>query len=297
MYKEVGGFVAYDWSYVVMNLSSTTLNVRLESVVRAPIICGLENYAIVPVDRRLFLIRFRSLTFAITAMRALKESLRVPDRMGPCAPYNMGCSGGDLGSQGLKGYISDQIDLLTNLVSLNLSSNSFGGNLPSGLGEKSLVKLDLSNNKFTGYIPDSLTSSSLPLVQVILLNNNLLEGRVPEELYSVGVHGGAIDLYGNKGLCGVPSLRDCPLFWGKHGLSTSGKVAIGLSCLVIFSALALGIYYFCVWRRRNDYDFGLPHELMSLAAKRNRYQRQKSLMALEMESQHAKGFIPTYNVS
>lgn len=35
----------------------------------------------------------------------------------------------------------------------------------------------------------------------------------------------------------------------------------------------------------------------ALAAKRNRYQRQKSLMALEMESQHAKGFIPTYNVS
>ncbi|GER29862.1 leucine-rich receptor-like protein kinase family protein [Striga asiatica] len=50
----------------------------------------------------------------------------------------------DLGSQGLKGYISDQIGLLTNLVSL-----------------------DLSNNKFTGFIPDSLTSSSL---QLVLLN-------------------------------------------------------------------------------------------------------------------------------
>ncbi|KAG8366568.1 hypothetical protein BUALT_Bualt17G0093500 [Buddleja alternifolia] len=308
VYKEVGGFVAYDWSYVVKNLSSTTLNVRLESVVGAPIICGLENYAIVPVD-------LKTVPGQVTAMRALKESLRVPDRMGwngdPCAPTTWDAWEGvtchpnkddnalvisqiDLGSQGLKGYISDQIGLLTNLVSLNLSSNSLGGNLPLGLGQKSLVKLDLSNNKFTGYIPDSLTSSSL---QLVLLNNNLLEGRVPEELYSVGVHGGAIDLYGNKGLCGVPSLRDCPLFWGKHGLSTGGKVAIGLSCLVIFSALALGIYYFCVWRRRNDYDFGLPHELMSLAAKRNRYQRQKSLMALEMESQHAKGFIPTYNVS
>ncbi|PIN23682.1 Non-specific serine/threonine protein kinase [Handroanthus impetiginosus] len=306
--KEVGGFAAYDWSYVVKNLNSTTLNVRLESVVGAPIICAVENYAIVPID-------VKTIPDQVVAMRALKESLRVPDRMGwngdPCAPTTWDAWEGvtchlmkdesalvisqiDLGSQGLKGYISDQIGLLTNLVSLNLSSNSLGGDLPSGLGQKSLVKLDLSNNKFTGYIPDSLTSASL---QLVLLNGNLLEGQVPEEIYSIGVHGGAIDLSGNKGLCGVPSLPNCPLFWGKHGLSTGGKVAIGLSCLVFLSALLLGIYYCIVWRRRNDYDFGLPHELMSLAAKRNRYHRQKSLMALEMESQHAKGFIPTYNVS
>lgn len=52
LYKEVGGFAAYDWSYVVKNLSIVTLSVRLESVVGAPIICGIENYAIVPVDIR-----------------------------------------------------------------------------------------------------------------------------------------------------------------------------------------------------------------------------------------------------
>ncbi|XP_057765707.1 receptor-like protein 4 [Salvia miltiorrhiza] len=307
VFDKVGGFAAYDFSYVVKNLSNTLLTVRLESVVGAPIICGLENYAIVPVD-------LKTLPDQVTAMKALKESLRVPDRMGwngdPCAPTTWDAWEGvtchplkdqalvisqiDLGSQGLKGYISDKISLLANLVSLNLSSNSLVGELPSGLGQKSLVKLDLSDNKFTGFIPDSLTSSSL---QLVLLNDNLLEGRVPEELYSIGVHGGTIDLSANKGLCGVPSLPECPLFWGKHGLSTGGKVAIGVSCLVVVSALLFGIYYCVVIRRRNDYDFGLPHELMSLAAKRNRYHRQKSLMALEMESQHAKGFIPTYNVS
>ncbi|KAL8052816.1 hypothetical protein ABFX02_05G029400 [Erythranthe guttata] len=304
VYKEVGGFYAYDWSYVVKNLSSTTLSVRLESVVGAPVICGLENYAIVPVD-------LKTVPEQANAMRALKASLHVPDRMGwngdPCAPTawdawegvtchptkdesNLVVSQIDLGSQGLKGYVSDQIGLLTNLVSLNLSSNSLGGNLPSGLGRNSLVKLDLSNNKFTGFLPDGLTSSSL---QLVLLNGNLLEGQVPDELYSIGVHGGAIDLSGNKGLCGVPSLPDCPLFWGKNGLSTGGKIGIGLSCLLIFSALVFGIYYICVKRRHNEYDFGLPHELMSLASKRNRYHRQKSLMTLEMESQHAKGFITT----
>uniref|UniRef100_A0A5B7B3U0 Malectin-like domain-containing protein n=2 Tax=Davidia involucrata TaxID=16924 RepID=A0A5B7B3U0_DAVIN len=307
IYKQVGSFAAYSWHYTVKNLSSTILSVQLHPVVGAPVISGLENYAIVPAD-------LSTVPDQVGAMRALKESLRVPGRMGwngdPCAPTNWDAWEGvtcrpnnksalvvsriDLGSQGLKGYISDQIGALSNLVSLNLSSNSLGGTLPSGLGQKSLIKLDLSNNRFTGSIPDSLSSSNL---QLVLLNDNLLEGRVPEELYSIGVHGGAIDLSGNKGLCGVPSLPDCPLFWENGGLSTGGKIAIGVSCLVIFCMLLLMIYICCIRRGHNDYDFGLPQELVALSANRNRYHRQKSLMALEMESQHAKGFIPSYNSS
>lgn len=50
IFDVVGGFTAYDWSYVVKNLSRTPLIVKLDPVVGAPIICGLENYAIVPVD-------------------------------------------------------------------------------------------------------------------------------------------------------------------------------------------------------------------------------------------------------
>ncbi|KAK2635865.1 hypothetical protein Ddye_030657 [Dipteronia dyeriana] len=300
IYKEVGSFAAYSWQYVAKNLSSTGLSVKLVPVAGAVLISGIENYALVPSD-------LSTLPEQVIAMRALKESLRVPGRMGwngdPCAPTNWDAWEGiacrpnkdktalvisqiDLVAQGLKGYISDKISLLSDLVNLNLSSNALGGNLPAGLGQKSLVRLDLSNNQFSGSIPDSLTSSKL---QLALLNNNLLEGRVPEELYSVGVHGGTIDLTGNKGLCGVPSLPPCPLFWDNGGLSTGGKIAIGISCLVILCALLLVIYMCCIRRGRNDYDFGLPHDLMSLAAKRNKYQRQKSLMLLEMESQHAKG--------
>ncbi|MBA0682206.1 hypothetical protein Goari_023941, partial [Gossypium aridum] len=96
-------------------------------------------------------------------------------------------------------------------------------------------------------------------------------------------------LSGNKGLCGVPPLPDCPLFWENGRLSKGGKIAIGLSCFLFVAVLLLVIYLFCIRRGRNDYDFGLPSDLISLAAKRNRYQRQKSLMLLEMESQHAKG--------
>ncbi|XVF42998.1 hypothetical protein PTKIN_Ptkin02bG0005000 [Pterospermum kingtungense] len=300
IYKEVGSFAAYTLNYTEKNLSSSVLNVKLLPVVGAPLISGLENYAMVPAD-------LSTVPEQVVAMRALKDSLRVPDRMGwngdPCAPTDWDAWEGvichankngtglvitqiDLGSQGLKGYISDRISLLSNLINLNLSSNSLEGTLPTGLGQNSLVKLDLSNNQFTGSIPESLTSSSLQLVK---LNNNLLEGRVPAELFSVGVHGGTIDLSGNKGLCGVPPLPDCPLFWEHGRLSKGGKIAIGISCFLFVSLVLLVIYIFCFKRGKNDYDFGLPSDLMSLAAKRNRYHRQKSLMLLEMESQHAKG--------
>ncbi|KAL2904993.1 Receptor-like protein 4 [Bienertia sinuspersici] len=303
IYKSVGGFKAYDWHYVVKNLSSTLLTVKLIPVVGEPILCGLENYAIVPND-------ILTAPDQVLAMKALKDSLRIPGRMGwngdPCAPTSWNAWEGvtcrtnkngnalvisqiDLGSQGLKGFISDQLNLLTNLAVLNLSSNSLTGPLPEGLGQQSLVKLDLSNNEFTGPIPESLASSRN--LRLVLLNDNKLEGRVPEQIYSVGVHGGAIDLSENKGLCGVPSLPECPFLWNNGRLSSGGKIAIGVSCMVVVIVLVL-VTYICIRRKRNDYDFGLPQELMSMAAKRNRYHRQKSLMVLEMESQHAKGLIP-----
>lgn len=50
IYKEVGSFAAYNWHYSVKNLSSTVLNVKLVSVSGAALICGLENYALVPAD-------------------------------------------------------------------------------------------------------------------------------------------------------------------------------------------------------------------------------------------------------
>ncbi|OAY31265.1 receptor-like protein 4 isoform X2 [Manihot esculenta] len=304
IYAQVGSFAAYSLQYTVHNLSNTPLTVKLVPLVGAPLISGIENYALVPND-------ISTAPEQVVAMRALKESLLVPDRMGwngdPCAPTNWDAWEGvtchsskdgtalvisqiDLGSQGLKGYISDQISLLSNLVSLNLSSNSLVGTLPSGLGHKSLVSLDLSNNQFSGPIPESLASSSL---QLVLLNNNLLEGPVQEGLYSIGVHGGTIDLSGNKALCGGPSLPQCSLFWENGHLSTGGKVGIALSCLVVVSLLLLVVYIY-IKRSRNDYDFAPPHDLMSMAAKRNRYQRQKSLMLLEMESQHAKGLSSPY---
>ncbi|KAL5726025.1 hypothetical protein ACHQM5_009098 [Ranunculus cassubicifolius] len=304
IFKQVGRFAALKWHYTIKNLNTTTLSVQLVPVVGAPVISALECYALVPKD-------ISTVRDQVIAMRSLKESLRVPDRMGwngdPCAPSKWDAWEGvtchpnkdksalvvsqiDLGSQGLKGHISEQISLLVNLVSLNLSSNFLEGNLPSGVGQRSLIRLDISNNKFSGPIPESLTKSKL---QVVLLNDNELEGIVPEELYSVGVHGGVIDLSGNNGLCGVPSLPACPMFWRNGGLSTAAKVSIGVSCFAILGIILLMVCI-CVKRRRHAYDFAPQQDLM-VSAKRNRYHRQKSMMFLEMEQQKSSRFSTTLN--
>ncbi|KAL6010783.1 hypothetical protein ACLOJK_001225 [Asimina triloba] len=83
IYREVRSFAAFKWHYTVTNLNTTPLSVKLVPIVGPPLISGLENYAMVPLD-------LSTVSNQVTAMRALKESLRVPDRMGwngdPCAP-------------------------------------------------------------------------------------------------------------------------------------------------------------------------------------------------------------------
>ncbi|KAF3788975.1 putative LRR receptor-like serine/threonine-protein kinase [Nymphaea thermarum] len=273
IFEQVGNYTAFTWNYILRKLNSTLLRVRLVPVVGAPLICGLENYAMLPLD-------YVTVPSQVLAMRALKESLQIPDRMGwngdPCAPSTWDAWEGvtchndenrlvithlDLGTQGLKGYVSDQINLLTNLLSLNLSSNGLTGNIPSGLGGGSLVQLDLSHNMLSGAIPDSLGSSNL---QVVLLDDNELEGQVPDKLYSVGLHGGMIDLSSNKGLCGVPTLPDCPFSWSRGSLSSGAKIAIILASITFVLLLGLLIYVVFIRKGRNDYDFGLPQDLSEL---------------------------------
>ncbi|KAF7027471.1 hypothetical protein CFC21_039511 [Triticum aestivum] len=306
IFKQVGGFTAFKWTYIVENLTSSTMSVRLVPVVGRPILCGLENYAMVPLETRTVPHQ--------AAMKALKDSLKIPARMGwngdPCAPRTwdawegVTCHPGnkglvitqlDLASQGLKGFITDEISHLTDLVSLNLSSNSLTGSLPPGLGQPSLATLDLSSNQFTGSIPGTIGSSKL---QTVLLNSNALDGQVPEKLYSVGVHGGVIDLSGNKGLCGVPTLPACALFWEKGGLNKTGKIALGASFGLLLLVILIVVYIVCIRRGPYDYDFEFPQDLTSISAisaKRNRYQRAKSVMLAEMDAHNTDGFYTNGN--
>jgi hypothetical protein len=50
IYKQVGSLAAFTWHHMVKNLSSSVLSVKLVGVFGAPIICGIENYALVPDD-------------------------------------------------------------------------------------------------------------------------------------------------------------------------------------------------------------------------------------------------------
>lgn len=50
IYKQVGSFAALNWQYTVKNLNSTDLTVKFVPVVGAPLISGIENYALVPKD-------------------------------------------------------------------------------------------------------------------------------------------------------------------------------------------------------------------------------------------------------
>lgn len=113
---------------------------------------------------------------------------------------------------------------------------------------------------------------------------------MPMDLYSIGVHGGVVEyvylpfllsnpcilflflscggvivcfsLSGNKALCGLHPLPSCSMLWDDGGISSGGRVAIVLSSVVGFTMLLLLMYVCYIRRRRNDYGFGFPQDLM-----------------------------------
>jgi hypothetical protein len=138
IFKHVGGFTAFKWTYIVENLTSSTMTVKLVPVVGRPILCGLENYAMVPLEMRTVPsqgdafkilvgclnnaswrpvracpLSFVALVFAVTAMKALKESLKIPARMGwngdPCAPRSWDAWEGVTCNRGDKGLLITQL--------------------------------------------------------------------------------------------------------------------------------------------------------------------------------------------
>ncbi|KAK9091135.1 hypothetical protein Sjap_024312 [Stephania japonica] len=284
VFKEVGRFSALHWHYTVKNLNTTVLSVKLVPVVGTPIISGLENYALVPRD-------LATVPDQVKAMRALKESLKIPGRMGwngdPCAPSAWDAWEGITcrPNKGKSALVVSQMDVCNehSLKFLNFVSKASVGmsvvDIPSGtcsLSESSFLFMVSSKAALTrdifhwGVFCIANVTILMELkfeffgtyFTLRLLNGNKLEGRVPEELYSIGVHGGAIEVFcnvekeanqvgknlsltGNKGLCGVPSLPACPLFWGKDGLSIGGKIAIGLVSSVVLIILLLVAAFPC----------------------------------------------------
>ena len=68
-------------------------------------------------------------------------------------------------------------------------------------------------------------------------------------------------LSGNKGLCGVPTLPACALFWEKGGLNKTGKIALGASFGFLLLVVLIVVYILCIRRGPYDYDFDFPQDL------------------------------------
>lgn len=173
-----------------------------------------------------------------------------------------------LSNKGLTGSISPNLSLCKNLQILDLSQNSFSGELPSGLGQLSylmtlnvshnqiegpipseiancsyLHELDLEHNRFSGELPGGL--AQLQKLQTFDVSHNNLEGPIPTLLANTSdgrPRFNASSFEGNSGLYGFP------LPYPKsHSLSILAIVGIGLgsgflSLIVSFTAV-------CIWLR------------------------------------------------
>ncbi|KAI9384069.1 hypothetical protein POPTR_012G019850v4, partial [Populus trichocarpa] len=112
----------------------------------------------------------------------------------------------DLSSNSFTGEIPKLIGKLKGLQQLNLSHNYFTGHIQSSLGIlTNLESLDLSSNLLTGRIPIQLVD--LTFLQVLDLSHNRLEGPIPKgKQFNTFDHR---SFEGNSGLCGFPMPEEC----------------------------------------------------------------------------------------
>ncbi|KAK3423932.1 hypothetical protein EUGRSUZ_F00681 [Eucalyptus grandis] len=113
----------------------------------------------------------------------------------------------DLSCNSFQGNIPEGIRHLHFLVGLNLSHNHLTGSIPPTLGNlTNLEWLDLSSNKFSGLIPQKL--GDLASLGCLNLSKNQLIGRIPQDKHLSTFSSDSFS--GNPGLCGVPLPTPCP---------------------------------------------------------------------------------------
>ncbi|XP_058111831.1 receptor-like protein 7 [Magnolia sinica] len=112
----------------------------------------------------------------------------------------------DLSNNSFQGDIPESIGILKSLRLLNLSGNGFTGQIPTSLENlRVLESLDLSRNNISGEIPWQLTK--LTFLSTLNLSQNQLVGSIPQiKQFSTFTDK---SFAGNLGLCGPPLLRKC----------------------------------------------------------------------------------------
>ncbi|KAF8023929.1 hypothetical protein BT93_F1203 [Corymbia citriodora subsp. variegata] len=112
----------------------------------------------------------------------------------------------DLSHNSFQGDIPRVIGHLRSLIGLNLSHNQLTGSIPLTLGNLiDLEWLDLSSNKLSGIIPRKL--GDLAFLGYLNLSKNQFTGRIPQDKQLSTF---ARDSFsGNPGLCGTPLPKAC----------------------------------------------------------------------------------------
>uniref|UniRef100_A0A2K1R4N2 Uncharacterized protein n=1 Tax=Populus trichocarpa TaxID=3694 RepID=A0A2K1R4N2_POPTR len=112
----------------------------------------------------------------------------------------------DLSHNSFIGEIPESIGKLKALKQLNFSHNSLTGYIQPSLGNlANLESLDLSSNLLTGRIPMQL--ADLTFLSVLNLSHNQLEGPIPKGKQFNTFNKGSFE--GNSGLCGFQISKEC----------------------------------------------------------------------------------------
>ncbi|XP_030957639.1 receptor-like protein 33 [Quercus lobata] len=151
----------------------------------------------------------------------------------------------DLSNNSFYGEIPNSVGNLKALIVLNLSGNNFTSHIPSSLGNLSeLESLDLSRNNLFGEIPQQLTS--LTFLEYLNLSQNQLTGPIPQGGQFLTFQGSSFE--GNSGLCGFQLSKKCgnneipPTSKMKHESSLGEGfgwkvVVIGYACGLVIGLL------------------------------------------------------------
>ncbi|KAI6687539.1 hypothetical protein NL676_024367 [Syzygium grande] len=112
----------------------------------------------------------------------------------------------DLSHNSFQGDIPGVIGHLRSLIGLNLSHNHLNGSIPMTLGNLiELEGLDLSSNKLSGEIPKVL--GDLASLGYLDLSKNQLMGRIPQDKHLSTFSNDSFG--GNPSLCGTPLQKAC----------------------------------------------------------------------------------------
>ncbi|KAG6645795.1 hypothetical protein I3843_08G141600 [Carya illinoinensis] len=111
----------------------------------------------------------------------------------------------------LKGQDLEFEKILTIITSLDLSCNSFDGDIPKEIGEfKVLYALNLSHNAFTGQIPQALVN--LRALESLDLSSNKLIGEIPLQLADCLTFLSTLNLSFNQLVGKIPQIRQFATF-------------------------------------------------------------------------------------